>query len=167
MFLAYQACFSFYLFLCLSAGLFLLSLHVCTWSEDAWSKGATSQVQAKRARMQARRGKPTKGQCSIDQGAQPLQSGFLFLSLSKPFLQSMYQDSPSSCTHLLFLLLAWAAFRGYGNVCLTFPVPCRAIPLECWQCFFYFPTLCDSIVHDECMYIYIYIYIYLCPGVCG
>ena len=40
------------LFLCLSAGLFLLSLHVHTWSN-----GATSKAQAKRARMQAHKGK--------------------------------------------------------------------------------------------------------------
>ena len=33
---------SFYLFLCLSANLFLLSLHVHAWSTDTWSKGATS-----------------------------------------------------------------------------------------------------------------------------
>ena len=36
------ACFSFHLFLCLFAGLFLLSLHIHVWSEDTWSKGATS-----------------------------------------------------------------------------------------------------------------------------
>ena len=30
------------LFLCFSAGLFLLLLHVHTWSMDTWSKGATS-----------------------------------------------------------------------------------------------------------------------------
>ena len=33
---------SFYLFLCLFASLFLLSLHVHTWSMDTWSKGAIS-----------------------------------------------------------------------------------------------------------------------------
>ena len=36
------ACLSFHLFICLSTGLFLLSLHVHAWSEDTWSKGATS-----------------------------------------------------------------------------------------------------------------------------
>jgi len=51
----------------------------------------------------------------------------------------MYYGSPSPCTHLLFLLFAWAAFPGYGNV------------------YFTFPTLCDSIVHDVCIYIYAYV----------
>ena len=52
---------------------------------------------------------------------------------------------------LLFLLLAWAVFPVYGNVCFTFPVPCKAIPLEHWQCLVYFPALCDSIMHDVYM----------------
>ena len=29
------------------------------------------------------------------------------------------------------------------------------IPLERWQCLVYFPALCDSIMHDACIYIYI------------
>ena len=52
---------------------------------------------------------------------------------------------------LLFMLLAWATFPKYGNVCFTFLVPCWAIPLACWQCLVYFPALCDSIVHDVCI----------------
>ena len=57
----------------------------------------------------------------------------------------MYKDPPSPCTHLLFLLLAWAAFPRYGNA------------------YFTFLALCDSIVHD----VYIYIYACVCVGDCA
>ena len=97
----------------------------------------------------------------------PLKWYSLSLSLSKPLLQSMYQGSPSPCTHLLFLLLAWAAFPGYGNICFTLLVHCWAIPLERWKCLVYFPALCGCIVHDVCICIYIYIYIYACMCVGG
>ena len=33
----------------------------------------------------------------------------------------------------------------------TFLLPCWAMPLEHWQCLFYFPALCDSIVHYVCI----------------
>ena len=71
---------SFQLFLCLSASLFPLSFHVHAWSMDTWSKGATSQAQAKRARMQARRCKPTKG--NVQQIRRPSLLEWLHLSLS-------------------------------------------------------------------------------------
>ena len=71
---------SFQLFLCLSASLFPLSFHVHAWSMDTWSKGATSQAQAKRARMQARRRKPTKG--NVQQIRRPSLLEWLHLSLS-------------------------------------------------------------------------------------
>ena len=51
-------------------------------------------------------------------------------------------------------------FFRYGNVYFTFPAPYWAIPLVCWQCLVYFLALCDSIVHDAC------IYICVCVGVC-
>ena len=56
---------------------------------------------------------------------------------------------------LSFLHLAWAAFPGYDNVYFTFFVPYWAIPLEHWECLFYFLALHASIVHDVCVYIYI------------
>ena len=88
-------------------------------------------------------------------------SGFPFPFLFQPLLQSMYQGSSLLLYPLSFLLLAWAAFPRYGNVCFTFPVPCWAIPLGHWQCLFIFPALCDSIVHD------VYIYDYVCVGDCA
>ena len=58
---------------------------------------------------------------------------------------------------LYFLLLAWAAFPGYGNVCFAFPVPCWAIPLERWQCLFIF-SLC--VIALCMMYVYLYMLVY-------
>ena len=66
----------------------------------------------------------------------------------------------------IFLLLAWAAFPGYGNVCFTFPIPYWAIFLKRWQCLFYFPTPCDSIVHDVCVYIYMCVCVCVCVCTC-
>ena len=143
---------SFYLLLCLSADLFLLPLHVHAWSMDTWSKGVAFQAQAKRAGMQAH-----KGQCSVDQGAQPFLSGFFFLSLSKPLLQSMYQGSPFTCTLSLscsllgprsldmimfvlhFLYLVGSYPWNVGNVCFTFRLCMIAL------CMIY-----------VCIYIYVY-----------
>ena len=51
---------SLHLFLPLLVCWFLVfALHVHTWSEDAWSLGTVSQVQAKRAQMRACRDKPS------------------------------------------------------------------------------------------------------------
>ena len=88
---------SFYFLLYSSANLFLLSLHAHAWSMDTWSKGATSQVQAKRVAMQAH-----KGQCLVDQEAQPLLSGFLFLSLSLSLSLSLFSRA---CIRVLPLLV--------------------------------------------------------------
>ena len=52
-------------------------------------------------------------------------------------------------------------FFRYGNVYFTFPTPYWAIPLECWQCLVYSLALCDSIVHDACIYIYISAYVFV------
>ena len=63
---------------------FLFSLHVHPWSMDTQSKGVTSQAQAKKARMHARRCKPTKGNVQQIKGPIPYKavfSFFLFLSL--------------------------------------------------------------------------------------
>ena len=107
---------SFYLFLCLSAGLFLLSLHVHAWSEDAWSQGMTSQTQTKRARIQARRCKPTKS--NVQQITRPSPSKVVFsFPLFKPLLQSMYQGPPP-CTPFYF------------------PAPFLGHILQVWQCLF-------------------------------
>ena len=57
------------LFLCFSAGLFLLLLHVHTWSMDTWSKGVTSLAQAKYGKDASKKTQAHKGQCSIDWGA--------------------------------------------------------------------------------------------------
>ena len=67
---------------------------------------------------------------------------------------------------LSFLHLAWVAFLGYGNFCFTFLVPCWAIALGHWQCLLYFPTPCDSIMHDVCAYVCIYVYMLLCGWLC-
>ena len=107
---------SFYLFLWLFAGLFLWSLHVHAWSENAWSQGMTSQTQAKRARIQARRCKPTKSNVQQITGPSPSKVVFSFL-LFKPLLQSMYQGPPP-CTPFYF------------------PAPFLGHILQVWQCLF-------------------------------
>ena len=91
--------------------------------------------------------------------------GGLALSLSLSLLASSHEHVlgfPLSLNHLLFLLFACATFLRYGHVCFTFPVPCWAIPLERWQYLFYFLALCDSIVHDVCIYICLCVYGWLC-----
>ena len=94
-------------------------------------------------------------------GLVPLEWCCLSLSLLASFLEHVL-GFPLSLYPLSFLLLAWAVFPGYGNVCFTFPVTYWAISVERWQCLFYFFALCDSIVHDVCMCIYIYAYV--CVG---
>ena len=91
--------------------------------------------------------------------------GGLALSLSLSLLASSHEHVlgfPLSLNHLLFLLFACATFLRYGNVCFIFLVPCWAIPLERWQYLFYFLALCDSIVHDVCIYICLCVYGWLC-----
>ena len=88
--------------------------------------------------------------------------GGLALSLSLSLLASSQEHVlgfPLSLNHLLFLLFACATFLRYGNVCFTFPVPCWAIPLERWQYLFYFLALCDSIVHDVCIYMLVCVWV--------
>ena len=115
----------------LSFYLFPLSLHVHAWSMDTWSKGATSQAQAKRAWMQTRRVRMQahKEQCSVDQEAQPPRV-VIYFSLSLSLLsRALYQGSPSPCTLYLSCTLL-----GYTLRTLAMSI--------------YFRTLCDSILHD-------------------
>ena len=103
---------------CLSASMFLLSLHVHAWSMDFWSKGATSQVQAKRARMQARGYKPTKGNVQQIRGTSPSKVVFSFsLSLS---------HFSRACIRVPPLLVPF-----------TFPTLCLGHVPQVWQYLFY------------------------------
>ena len=83
-------------------------------------------------------------------------SGFLSPSLLAFSLESCIKV-PLSMYPLSFLLLAWAMFPGYGNVCFTFPVPYWAIPLGNWQCLFTF-SLC--MIALCMMYVYLYMLVY-------
>ena len=136
------SCFSFYVFLYLFAGLFLLSLHV-----HAWSKGEDASTRAMISRLG---------------GLAALERSFLSLSLS---LFSRACIRVPLHVPLPFTFPALCLGR-IPKVWLIFPVPCWAIPLECWQCLVYFPTLCDSIMYDVCMYIYIFIYACVCMDDC-
>ena len=133
------SCFSFYVFLYLFAGLFLLSLHV-----HAWSKGEDAS--------------PQRAMTSRLGGLETLERSFLSLSLS---LFSRACIRVPLHVPLPFTFPALCLGR-IPKVWLIFPVPCWAMPLECWQCLVYFPTLCDSIMYDVYMYIYIYIYMPAC-----
>ena len=119
---------SFQLFLCLSIGLFPLTLHV-----DAQSKGTTSQVRAKRATMQVRRRKPKRAMFNRFGGLDSL-CGYLTLSLLAFF---------QSCFRVLILVSSfmWNS-QGMKYVCFIFLVPCQVIPFECRHVSFIFPTLC-------------------------
>ena len=138
-------------FHCLSAGFLSLPLHVHTQSEDAWSQGTVFQVQAKRARMQACRYKPS-GNVQQIQGSSLshlVMYSFNPLSFLLPFLlnvlyqvyHAVYQSSSLeygdpyllSCTYILGHALGIQAF--------TFPL-CVLV-------------LCMMYV---CIYIYIYIH---------
>ena len=145
-------------FACLLAYFFCL----CMYMHGAWRLGARVRPPKRKQKGQARGRKPIKGQCLIDQWAQPLQSGFLFLFVSKPLLQSMYQGFPSPCTLyfscpllgprslgmamfvLQFLYLSGPYSWNVGNVCFTF-------------------LLC---VIALCM-MYVYIYACTCVGDCA
>ena len=138
------------------------SLCLCMYTYGAWILGA--RVRAPRHKQKGQGCKqedtsPLKGSVQQIKGSSPSRVVFSF-SLFKPLLQSIYQDSSSPCTLLLFLLLTWATFPGYGNVCFTFPVPCWAIPLEHWQCLFTF-LLCVIALYM------MYVYIYICLRMCG
>ena len=73
----------------------------------------------------------------------------LFLSLSLSLFSRVCIRAPPPCTPFYFLCSLFVPFT--RNIYFTFFVPCCATPLECWQCLVYFPTLCDSIVHDICI----------------
>ena len=83
-------------------------------------------------------------------------SGFLSPSPLAFSLESCIRV-PLSVYPLSFLLLTWYAFPRNGNVCFTFPVPCWAIPLGCWQCLFTFPLYVISLCM---MYVYLYMLVY-------
>ena len=85
-------------------------------------------------------------------GLAPLERSSLPLSLSL-FSRACIRV-PHHVLPFIFLLLAWATFPRYSNVCFTFLVPCWAVPLEHWQCLIYFPTLCGCIVHIVCISIF-------------
>ena len=86
-------------------------------------------------------------------GGLAYSSGFLSPSLLAFSLESCIRV-PLSMYPLSFLLLAWAMFPGYDNVCFTFPLPYWAIPFGKLAMIVYFLTLYDSIVHDVCISIY-------------
>ena len=115
---------SFYLFLCLFASLFLLSLHVHTWSMDTWSKGVISPRCKKKGQgCKHEDASPQRALFSRLRRLAPPKWFSLCLSLIASSLEHVL-GFPLSLYLLLFLLFAWAAFFRYGNVCLTFPVPC-------------------------------------------
>ena len=94
---------------------------------------------------------PQKAMISRLRGLAPPEQFSLSLSLSL-FSRACIRV-PIHVPPFIFMLLAWATFLWYDNVCFTFPIPYWAIPLECWQCLIYFLALYDSIVHDACVYI--------------
>ena len=102
-----------------------------------------------------------KGQCSVDQGTQPLMSGFLFLSLSKPLLQSMYQGSPSFCTHYFSYSLLGPRSLGMRMSVLHFLYLAGPYPWSVGNISFTF-LLC--MIALCMMYMYIYIYACMCVG---
>ena len=93
---------------------------------------------------------PQRAMISRLGGLAPLERSSLSLSLS--LFSRICIRVPLHVPLFIFLLLAWATFPGYGNVYFTFPIPYWAVPLECWQCLVYFPPLCDTNVHDACIY---------------
>ena len=130
-------------FACLLACFFCL----CMYTHGTWTLRA--RVRLSRCKQKGQGCKQEyvahKGQCSIDQGAKPLLSGFLSLSLS--LLTSSLEHVlgfPLSLYPLLLLLFTWAAFLWYDNVYFT------SLP--------YVIALCT-------IYVCVCIYIYLC--VCG
>ena len=90
-------------------------------------------------------------------------SGYIILPLSQPLLQSIVLGFTLSLYLLSFLLLSWAAFPRYGNVCYTFLVPCWAIPLEHCQCLC---TFLLSVILLCIMHVYIYTHTYIFSSVC-
>ena len=107
---------------------------------------------------------PQKAMISRLKGLAPPEQFSLSLSLSL-FSRACIRV-PIHVPPFIFMLLVWATFLGYGNVCFTFPIPCWAIPLGCWQCLLYFPALCDSIMHDVCVCVCIYIYMPIFRWLC-
>ena len=93
-------------FHCLSADFLYLPLHVHTLSEDAWSQGMVSQVQANRARMQACRYEPS-GYVQYIQGSS--LSHLVTYSFQPPFFLPAFLSQMgciryimpcSTCSHL-------------------------------------------------------------------
>ena len=137
------ASFSFhYLF----AGFLSLPLHVHIWSEDAWSQGTVSQAQAKRARMQACRYKPSSYVWQI------LGSSFSHLVMHS-FKPPSFHPSFSLrwvvlgiSGHVSFVLI-FRVWRSLFTFLHLYFRPCsRDVGI-------YFHVLCVCIVHDVCIYI--------------
>ena len=128
----------FYLFLCFSSGQFILSLQVHAQSVDICSEGTTTQVQVKRARMQARGYKPTKGNVQQIEGLAPPEWSSFSLSLSH-FSRACIRVPPLFVP-FIFPTPCLGHVPWYGNVCFTFLL--------------YVIALCM-------MYVYTYICLYL------
>ena len=133
----------------LSAGFLSLPLHVRMWSEDAWSQGKVSQVQAKMARMRG-------CGCGLSGCNQQVQG----LSFSLLVMYSFRPPSSSSLSPLdglyqvYYALYHSSSSLKYEDPLFTFQQlyfgPCsRGVGI-------YFLALCASIVHDAYIYIYIY-----------
>ena len=133
-------------FHCLSAGFLSLSLHVHIWSEDALSQGMVSQVQAKRAKIQACRYKPS-GYAQQFQGSS--LSHFVIYSFKLPFFLppfSLRWVLLGISYHVPFVLIS-RVWQPLFTVLHLYFGPCsRDVGI-------YFSALCACIVHDVCIYI--------------
>ena len=101
----------FFSFHCLSVGFLSLPLHVRTWSKDAWSQGAISQAQAKKARMRACR----CGSSDYSQQVQGLAFSLLVMYSFKPHQFSSLSplDGLYQVYHALYLSSSfWAILQG-------------------------------------------------------
>ena len=124
---------SFQLFLYFSIGLFPLSFHVHTWRKDGRSKGATSKMQAKWVRMQARRCKPKMGNVQQIRRPSLLEQFPPSLSLLAFSLEPYTMVSFHCSLHkprFLGMVMFYLHFSylvgpypwNVANVCFTFPL---------------------------------------------
>jgi len=93
------------------------------------------------------------------EGLAPFRAVFSSPLSLRLFSRACIRVPPLLVSFYFFLLLAWALFTRYGNVCFTFPVSYWAIPLKCWQCLIYFFALCGCIVHYVCIPIFACIWV--------
>ena len=112
---------SFYLFLCLSTGLFFFFCH-CMYTHGAWKLGVRVRP-SRRKHKKDKDASPKRAMFNRLGGLAPPKWSSLSLSLYASSLEHvlgfLFPLYP-----LLFLLFAWAVFLGYGNVCFTLPVTC-------------------------------------------